>query len=697
MSTVTPHYSILIVDDDDLNRELLEHLLQREGYTTRLAASGAQALELIGAHKVDLVLLDITMPQMDGLTVLKTLRQTYTPIDLSIIMVTGKQENTSLVEALNMGANDYVTKPFDFPVVLARLQTQVLRRQAEEALRQSEERYALATHGANDGLWDWDLSCDEVYYSPRWQAMLGCAAEDIGTTPDVWFSRVHPDDIDTLKSQLTDHLKGLTPHFQNEHRVLHKNGTYRWTLSRGLAVRTPAGQAYRIAGSLTDITERKVSDPLTGLPNRLLFLDRLGRAIERTKRRRNFLFAVLFIDLNRFKMINNSFGHSVGDALLAMMAQRLETSLRASDTVTRLGGEHTLARFGSDEFAILLEDISYVSDATRVAQRIHTELSAPFILNDREIFSSTSIGIALSSTAYDYPEDILRDAGIALHRAKRDGHAPYAVFDQTMHASTVAHLQLETDLRRAVEQQEFRVYYQPIVSLDTGRIIGFEALVRWQHPQRGFISPAEFIPTAEETHLITPIGAWVLRQACHQTRLWQRQFPSHPLLLVSVNLSGKQFLQDDLVDQIDRLLQEVDLEPHSVKLEITESVLMDNVASATTMLSRLHALGLKLGLDDFGTGYSSLSYLHRYPFDVLKIDRSFVYRIGTDAESAEIVRTIVTLAHNLRLEVIAEGVETPQQLAYLKAIGCEYGQGYLFAQPLDVEKATALLSATPEW
>jgi diguanylate cyclase (GGDEF)-like protein/PAS domain S-box-containing protein len=692
-----PPYSILIVDDDDLNRELLEHLLQHEGYTTRVAASGGQALELIGAHKVDLVLLDITMPQMDGLTVLKTLRQIYTPIDLPIIMVTGKQENASLVEALQMGANDYVTKPFDFPVVLARLQTQVSRRQAEEALRQSEERYALATHGANDGLWDWDLSCDKVYYSPRWKAMLGCEAEDIGATPDVWFSRVHPDDIDTLKSQLTDHLKGLTPHFQSEHRLLHQNGTYRWTLSRGLAVRTLAGQAYRIAGSLTDITERKLSDPLTGLPNRLLFLDRLGRAIERTKRRRDFLFAVLFIDLNRFKMINDSFGHRVGDALLAMLAQRLEASLRASDTVTRLGGEPTLARFGGDEFAILLEDINHVSDATRVAQRIHTELSAPFPLNDHEIFSSTSIGIALSTTAYDSPEDILRDAGIALHRAKRDGHASYAVFDQTMHASTVAHLQLETDLRRAVEQQEFRVYYQPIVSLGTGRIIGFEALVRWQHPQRGFISPAEFIPIAEETHLITPIGGWVLRQACHQIRIWQRQFPSHPLLLVSVNLSGKQFLQDDLVDQIDRLLQEVNLAPHSVKLEITESVLMDNVASATTMLSRLHALGLKLGLDDFGTGYSSLSYLHRYPFDVLKIDGSFVRRIGTDAESAEIVRTIVTLAHNLGLEVIAEGVETPQQLAYLKAIDCEYGQGYLFSHPLDVEKATALLSTTPAW
>jgi diguanylate cyclase (GGDEF)-like protein len=310
-----------------------------------------------------------------------------------------------------------------------------------------------------------------------------------------------------LQARLTDHLKGLTPHFEYEHRMLHKSGNYHWMRSRGLAVYDAHGQPSRMAGSLTDITESKVSDPLTGLPNRLLFLDRLGRAIERAKRHRDYLFAVLFIDLNRFQMINDSFGHSVGDELLSIIARRLEMSLRASDTVARLVGEHTIARFGGDEFALLLEDIQHVSDATRIADRLHTEISLPCTLNGHDIFPTTSIGIALSTTGYDHAEDILRDAGIALHQAKVDGHVPYVVFDQTMHVRTVAHLQLETDLRHAIEHEEFRVYYQPIVSLAPGRIIGFEALVRWRHPQRGFVSPVEFIPVAEKTLVIYQPGS----------------------------------------------------------------------------------------------------------------------------------------------------------------------------------------------
>jgi diguanylate cyclase (GGDEF)-like protein/PAS domain S-box-containing protein len=697
MSTEQFLGSILIVDDDALSRDVLCQYLTRTGYTTCSVDNGEQAIVLATMQPFDLVMLDVTMPDVDGFTVLQRLRQLYTVTELPIIMVTGKTDSANIVQALQLGANDYVTKPLDLPVVLARIHSHITRKNTEDALRRSEERYALAIQGANDGVWDWDVCRGEMYFSPRWKAMLGYAEDEIGTQPEEWFTRVHPDDLDTLQARLADHLKGLTPHFEYEHRMLHKNGNYHWMLGRGLAVGRPTGEVSRMAGSLTDITESKVSDPLTGLPNRLLFLDRLGRATERAKRRRDYLFAVLFIDLNRFKMINDSFGHSVGDELLAIIAHRLEVCLRASDTVARLIGEHTVARFGGDEFAILLEDIQHVSDATRIADRIHRELSLPCTLNGQEFFPTTSIGIALSATGYEHAEDILRDAGIALHRTKLDGHVPYEVFDQTMHASTVARLQLETDLRHAIDQGELQVHYQPLVSLSFGRIIGFEALARWCHPHRGFISPVEFIPIAEKTRLIIPIGTWVLRQACQQTRTWQKQLPSHPFLLVSVNLSGVQFVQPDLVELIDSVLKEADLEPHSVKLEITESVLMDNVDSATSMLTRLHTLGVKLGLDDFGTGYSSLSCLHRYPFNVLKIDKSFIQRLGTDDESAEIVRTIIALAHNLRLEVIAEGVETPQQLAYLKTLGCEYGQGYLFSQPVDAETATALLSASLQW
>jgi diguanylate cyclase (GGDEF)-like protein/PAS domain S-box-containing protein len=689
--------SLLVVDDDELNRDILCRRLALEGYTMSAAADGHQALECVREQRFDLVLLDVTMPGIDGLTVLEILRRTYTAIELPIIMVTARNDSADIVKALELGANDYVTKPFDFPVISARIRTQLSRKQAEEVLRESEERYALAVRGANDGLWDWNFHRNEMYFSPRWKEMLGYTEHEIGTNPDEWFRRVHPEDIDQLKAGIADHLRGVTPHFENEHRMLHKSGVYRWMLSRGLAVHDAYGRASRMAGSLTDITASKVADALTGLPNRLLFLDRLGRAIERAKRCKDYLCAVILLDLNRFEMINNSFGRTAGDQLLLMAAQRLEACLRSSDTVARLAGDHTLARFGGDEFAILLEDIKRVSDTTRVANRLHTALTSPFNLNGHEVFTTASIGVAISTTGYTQPEDFLRDADIALHRAKAKGHARYEIFDTAMHASTMARLQLETDLRRAVEREEFRVYYQPIVALESGSINGFEALVRWQHPQRGFVPPTEFVPVAEETKLIIPIGAWVLREACQQIRAWQVRFPANPPLLISVNLSSRQFLQPRLVEQIGRTLQKFDLETSCVKLEITESVLMDNVDSAIAILTRLRALGIKLGIDDFGTGYSSLSYLHRFPFDILKIDSSFVSRIGTDSESAEIVRTIVMLAHNLGMEVIAEGVETAQQLTYLRALGCEYGQGYLFSQPVEAEAAAALLASKPQW
>jgi diguanylate cyclase (GGDEF)-like protein/PAS domain S-box-containing protein len=602
-----------------------------------------------------------------------------------------------VVEALTLGANDYVAKPIDFPVVLARIRTQLSRKQAEEALRESEERYALAVRGANDGLWDWNLITNQVYFSPQWKAMLGYRESQIVNAPEEWFKRVHPEDIERVRDKLNDHLEGLCPQFESEYRMLHENGSYRWMLSRGLAIRNAEGEVYRMAGSMTDVTENKLADALTGLPNRLLFLDRLGRAIERTKRHADYLFAVLLIDLDRFKVVNDSLGRHVGDQMLLAFARRLEARLRSGDTVARPGGNPTFARLEGDEFAILLDGIKHSSDALRIADRIHQALTSPFSLDGQEVFTTASIGIACSTTGYDNPDDLLRDAGTAMHRAKMNGNARSEVFDAAMHASVVARLQLETGLRRAVDRHEIRVYYQPIVSLQTSKIAGFEALARWQHPQRGMVSPVDFIPVAEETGLIIPIGAWILREACRQIRTWQDQFPIDPPLLISVNLSGKQFAQPDLVEHIHCLLQELDLAPQSVRLEITESVLMKDTGSATTILNQLRALGVKLGLDDFGTGYSSLSYLHSFPFDMLKIDRSFVGRIGIKGENAEIVRTIMTLARSLNLEVIAEGVEKLEHLNHLRILECKYGQGHFFSRALDGEAATALLAAEPQW
>lgn len=470
-----------------------------------------------------------------------------------------------------------------------------------------------------------------------------------------------------------------------------------------------------------DITDRKLAeerlihnafyDQLTGLANRALFMDRLRQAMRRTKETsannvssQPYLLAVLFLNLNRFKLVNNSLGNQVGDQLLQNFASRLQTCLRPTDTVARLGG---------DEFGILLEGIQDVSDATRVAESIEKTLSAPFYLDETEVFMTLSIGIALNTSNNDskvnsqgdtamlkqtdyrllQPEDLLRDAGIAMYRAKAQGKSCYEVFDAAMHRCALERLQIETDLRRAIERQEFRVHYQPIVSLSTGKIIGFEALVRWQHPQRGLVSPTEFIPTAEETGLITPIGWWTLREACRQLRIWQEQFPAAQPLTINVNLSGKQFVQPALLDEIDKILQETNLVAGSLKLEITESLVMENPDLVRDLLLELKKRKIHLCIDDFGTGYSSLSRLHHFPISTLKIDRSFVSRIGALGENSEIVQAIVTLAQTLSMDVVAEGIELLEQVSPLIALQCEYGQGYFFSKPVDSEAARAMLIA----
>ena len=453
-----------------------------------------------------------------------------------------------------------------------------------------------------------------------------------------------------------------------------------------------AGQPIGRVWSFRDVTERKTAerrlvhdafhDSLTNLPNRALFSDLLGRSIGRARRREDYKFAVLFLDIDRFKIVNDSLGHIIGDQLLVAVARRLESCVRPGDTVARLGG---------DEFTVLVDDIAAVSDATRVADRILRELQRPFNLSGQEVFTSTSIGIALSQSGYERADDLLRDADLAMYRAKALGKARYEVFDTMMHARAVGLLQLETDLRRALDRDEFKVHYQPILDLRTGKVCGFEALVRWQHPQRGLVMPEEFIPVAEETGLIVPVGREVLREACRQLHEWREAMPGTTLTM-SVNLSGKQFRQPDLVEQIERILDAWQLPADALRLEITESVIIDNTEAAIDTLGRLRAIGVRLDLDDFGTGYSSLSYLHRFEMDAIKIDRTFVGAVGGRGENSAIVRTIVNLARNLELEVIAEGVETPEQLAILRALDCELVQGYLFARPMTPADAVAALT-----
>jgi diguanylate cyclase (GGDEF)-like protein/PAS domain S-box-containing protein len=688
---------ILIVDDNEMNRDMLARRLERKGYAIQVAEGAQSLLERIQQEPVDIVLLDVEMPGISGLDALQTLRGCYSPIQLPIIMVTAKDQSEDIVKALDLGANDYLTKPIDFPVALARIRTQAALKNAEEALRESEERYALAARGANDGLWDWNLLNNDVYFSPRWKSMLGYQENEIGNSPQEWLGRIHVADRERVKDEIGAHQRGLTPHFESENRVQHKDGSFRWMLSRGLAIHGPSDMVSRMAGSQTDITGGKVADVLTGLPNRLLFIDRLVRLIEHTKRHKDYLFAVLFLDLDGFKMINDSLGHVIGDQLLVGVANRLEKCLRVSDTVTRIEDLYTLARLGGDEFTILLDQVKDSSDATLVAERIMKAIAAPFNLDGKKLFTSVSIGIALSNIGYDKPEDLLRDADTAMYRAKTHGKGRYEVFDLDMRASVIARLQLETDLRTAMERQEFQNFYQPIVSLDSGRITGFEALLRWQHPTRGLLQPREFIPVAEEIGMIREIGWWNLQKACRQISAWNACRDGGLPLTMSVNISVKQFVQPNLAAEIAKLLRETELPPDTLKLEITESTVMADPSAAVEMLLQIKSLGVQLSIDDFGTGYSSLSYLHRLPLDTLKIDRSFTKSIGLEGDSMEIVRTILPMANSLRLNVIAEGVETAEQLAILRKLRCEYAQGYYFSKPVSADEAEALLGKNPKW
>ena len=541
----------------------------------------------------------------------------------------------------------------------------------------------------SEALWDWNLESDRIHFSPRWIALIGCDDHEVGNAPPEWLQRVHPDDRAHLTGEIDAARAGGATTFACRYRVRHKDGNYRWLSCRGAVVRDNAGSAIRVTGADSDVTVTMVTDHLTRLPNRLLLMDRLTHSIDRARRYKAFHFALLIADFGPPTSLGRS--SAVTDSLITAVARRLESCLRIPDTMPLLRNNDLVARLDGHYFAILLDGLKDVGHAKIAADRILHELLHPFTIGGREVRLSASIGIALSASGYTSAQEVVNDAETALHRARVLGGSHCEVFDTAIMTSEQTELQLEGDLEGALERREFELFYQPIVSLASNEVLGFESLVRWRHPVLGLIPPLDFIPIAERTGFVVPLGAWILHDACRQLAEWRRALPLASDLSVSVNVSSVQWSDPALVDHIQQALHESGLEPGRLVLELTEGIAIANPTAVTTMLMQLRAVGVRISVDDFGTGYSSLAYLRQFPVDTLKIDRSFVRGMVSNTDTAEIVAGIMNLSNQLGLRVVAEGVEHEDQCAHLRALNCHAGQGNLFATPLDVAGATELL------
>lgn len=626
---------ITIVDDNPTNLKVLFNFLNESGFKVLVAKDGFSAIEKIKQASPDLILLDVMMPGIDGFEVCKLLKAEEGVKEIPVIFMTALSESVDKLKGLELGAVDYITKPFHQEEVLARIKLHIKLKKLTETLQNQNQLLKL-----------------EIATRTAVESSLQRLTDSL------------EERVEQRTSQLTKAVQDLQ---QAQVKLLQREEKLRY-------------DAFH--------------DTLTNLPNRAWFTGRLEFLIDLKAREPDYLYAVLFLDLDRFKVVNDSLGHLVGDELLKSVGIRLQACLDENATV---------ARFGGDEFVILLEALKSEEEATAVASRIKAQLRLPFYLKDYELFVAASIGIAMGKREYEKPEEVLRDADVAMYRAKHKGRGRYEVFDPEMQKIVMARLYLENDLRRAIatttnlnSESEFCLHYQPIISLSGGEIVGFEALVRWNHPSRGLVSPGQFIPVAEETGLINELGWWILREACRQTKVWLQLFSGDVPLRINVNLSPVQLLQVDLRERIQEIILETALPPNSLKLEITESCVLDVSSEEAKVLKQLKSMGIQLCIDDFGTGYSSLSRLHEFPIDTLKIDMSFVSRIGKKNGGEEMIQTIISLARSLKMSTVAEGIDTTEKLQKLQDLGCDFGQGFLFSKPVDSLKATALLCNSRE-
>jgi diguanylate cyclase (GGDEF)-like protein/PAS domain S-box-containing protein len=678
---------IMLVEDEIIVAMDMKQRLETMGYTVVAhATSGAEAVRIAREARPNLILMDIKIRgEMDGIETAAKIRELQ---DIPVIYVTAFADEATLKRASLTEAFGYLIKPIEDRELRSVIEVALYKHQMEMKLRESEERYALAARASNDGIWDWNLITAQVYYSPRWGELLGIEETHKLSSPQEWLSRVHPEDIQRLNLAIDDHLQAITPRLECEYRMMHEDGGYRWMQCHGLALFDSHKKPLRLAGSQSDISVRKqiedqlihrtLHDDLTQLPNRALFLDRLRMALLQTQRSESIFAAVLFLDIDHFKVVNDSLGHVSGDKLLDAFSARLKECLRPGDTI---------ARFGGDEFAILVDGIKKGEEAVQIADRVCTALRKPFSIEGHELFTTASIGIVFVTSQSQSVEDLLRDADSAMYYAKYKGRARYEVFDISMHDRSTFRLQQEIEIRRAITNKEFSLYYQPIFRVKTLELVGFEALIRWQHPARGLLLPTEFIRVAEETGLIIPIGEWVLQTACAQAQAWNLAFGQS--FTMAVNLSALQLNDDNLIHSVRAALDANQLDPQQLELELTESVAMLNLEKNLEILKQFQALGVSISIDDFGTGYSSLDHIRFFPTNNLKIDRSFIQDLRN--EDFAIVSAIVTMAHKLQLRVIAEGVETENQLSILSEIECDHAQGFFLGKAFSSEAVGKLL------
>ncbi|TDQ80997.1 diguanylate cyclase (GGDEF)-like protein [Dongia mobilis] len=662
---------ILCLLDDDAERVAIAAALAGAGFRLDYAALDAAAL-VLPLDPLPSILLLRVHAEAPAVAAVRQLRHHHASAELPIVLLVDAGQDAVSEACLAAGADDLATMPVRGVELSARLRSQLARVTAIAAGRAERDRFVLAVAGSSDGIWDLQVEDDALFMSPRCQELLGRGPDDGLKRLDDWLAVIHPDDVDQFHVELRNHLEGVTLSLQMECRMLHKNQTYRWFLIRGTGQRRPNGKAFRVAGSLTDISERKLTDAMTGLPNRIVLYDRLNQTIVKNRRKSSANFGIILLQIDRFETMREAYGQVFCDAVQKVVAQRLVGTLRTTDTLTIMG-ENTMC--------ILLDVMRDDTDLVRVSNRVRAAAEEPITLGDESVMLSLSIGMAQAQAHHQSAEDLIRDATAALNKARAEGGGQEVVFDPDMQRRARDRLRIEAELHLALKRRELLLLYQPIVDLRTGRTAGFEGLVRWQHPQRGMVPPMDFIPIAEETGLIIPMGTWVIEEAARQMREWL-DAGINPNLFVSVNVSSRQLDGPALPEIVRQALRESRLDPVQMKLEITESAVMRDFDVVMKLLKRMREIGVGLSLDDFGTGYSSLSLLRRLPVDTLKVDQSFVSAMRGDVSGVRMVEAIIQLARLFDLKVVAEGIEHAEEQDLLKERACDFGQGWFYGKPL---------------